>query len=50
MLCDVDPDWERNYTVKGAIKATLHPYYEILQGKKKISKQLTLCVFFLDVF
>ena len=40
-LCDIDPDWERSSTVKRGITAMLHPYYEILQEKKKKSKQLT---------
>jgi len=40
-LCDIDPEWERSSTVKRGIRAMLHPYYEILQEKKK-SKQMTL--------
>jgi len=47
-LCDIDPDWERSSTVKRDIRAMLHPYYEILQEKKKKSKQLTLHSFFLS--
>jgi len=38
-LCDIDPDCERSSTVKRGIRAMLHPYYEILQEKKKKSKQ-----------
>ena len=34
-LCDIDPVWECSSTVKRSIRAVLHPYYEILQGKKK---------------
>jgi len=34
-LRDVDPDWERSSVVKRGIRAMLHPYYEILQDKKK---------------
>ena len=41
-LCDIDPDWERSSTVKRGLRAMLHPYYEILQEKKKKSKQLML--------
>jgi len=41
-LCNIDPEWERSPTVKRGIRAMLHPYYEILQEKKKKSKQLTL--------
>ena len=41
-LCDIDPEWECNYTVKRDIRAMLHPYYEILQEKQKKSRQLTL--------
>jgi len=39
-LCDIDPDWEHSSTVKRGIRAMLHTYYEILQEKKKKSKQL----------
>ena len=48
-LCDIDHDWECSSTVKWGIRAMLHSYYEILQEKKKKSKQVTL-TFFLDVF
>jgi len=41
-LCDIDPDWERRSTLKRGIRSMLHIYYEILQEKKKKSKQLTL--------
>ena len=41
-LCDIDPDWERSSALKRGIRAMLQPYYEILQEKKKKSKQLTL--------
>jgi len=41
-LCDIDPEWERSSTVKRGIRTLLNPYYEILQEKKKKSKQLTL--------
>ena len=41
-LCDIDPEWERSSTVKSGITAMLHSYYEILQEKKKKSKQLML--------
>jgi hypothetical protein len=34
-LCDIDPDWECSSTVKWGIRDILHPYYEILQEKKK---------------
>jgi len=34
-LCDIDPDLERSSTGKRGIRAMLHPYYEILQEKKK---------------
>jgi hypothetical protein len=47
-LCDLDPDWERSSTLKRSTGAMLHPFYEILQEKKKKSKQLTLHSF-LDV-
>ena len=40
-LCDADRDWESSSTVKKDIRAMLHPYYEMLQEKKKKSKQLT---------
>ena len=42
---DFDLDWERSSTVKRGIRAILHPYYEIFQEKKKISKQLMLHLF-----
>jgi hypothetical protein len=45
-LCDINPNWERSSTVKRGIRAILHPYYEILQEKKKKSKELTLRSFF----
>jgi len=41
-FCYFDPDWERISTVKRGIRAMLRPYYEILQEKKKQSKQLML--------
>ena len=47
-LCDTDPDWERSSTIKRGIRAVLHPYYEILQEKKKKSKQLTLHSFLMS--
>jgi len=47
-LCDIDPDWERSSTVKRGIRAMLHPYYEILQEKKRKSKQLTPHSFFMS--
>ena len=47
-LCDIDPDWERSYTVKWGVRAMLHTYYEILQEKKKKSKQLTLKSFLMS--
>jgi len=34
-LFDIDPDWECSSTVKRSIRAMLHPYFEILQEKKK---------------
>jgi len=46
---DVSPDWEHSSTLKRGIIAMLLPYYEILLGKKKISKQIDI-TFFLDVF
>ena len=46
-LCDIDPDWERSSIVKRGIRAMLHPY-EILQGKKKKSKQLMLHSFLMS--
>ena len=39
-LCDINPDWERSSTVKRGTTAMLHPCYEMLQEKKKKSKQL----------
>ena len=47
-LCDIDPDWECGCTVKRGIRAMLHPYYEILQEKKKI--ETVDVTFFHDVF
>jgi len=41
-LCYIDPDWERSSTVKRGIRTVLYPYYDIMQEKKKKSKQLTL--------
>jgi len=38
-FCDFNPDWEHSSTVKRSVRAMLHPYYEILQEKKKKSKQ-----------
>ena len=35
-FCDFDPGWEHSSTVKSGIRAVLHPYYEILQEKKRI--------------
>ena len=34
-LHDIDPEWESSSTLKRGITAILHPYYEILQEKKK---------------
>jgi len=34
-VCDIDPDWEHSSTVKRGIRAMLHPFYGILQEKKK---------------
>jgi hypothetical protein len=39
MLSDIDHDWERSSTVKMDIRAMLHHYCEILQEKKKKSKE-----------
>ena len=47
-LCDIDPDWEQSSTVRRGIRAMLHLYYEILQEKKKKSKQLTLHSFLMS--
>jgi len=47
-LCDIDPEWECNCTAKRGIRAMLHPYYEILQEKRKKSKQLTLYSFLMS--
>ena len=47
-LCDIDPEWERSSTVKTGLRAMLRPYYEILQEKKKKSKQLTLHSFLIS--
>ena len=47
-LCDNDPEWERSSTVKRGIRAMLHPYYEILQEKKKKSKQVMLQSFLIS--
>jgi hypothetical protein len=47
-LCDIDLDWEGSCTVKRGIRSTLQPYYEILQEKKKKSKQLKLHYFFMS--
>jgi len=41
-LYDIDLGWELSSTVNMGIRVMLHPYYEILQVKKKKSKQLTL--------
>jgi len=46
--CDIDPEWESSSTVNRRIRAMLHPYYEILQEKKKKSKQLTLHSFLIS--
>jgi hypothetical protein len=47
-LCDIDHDCEGRSKVNRGIRAILHPYYKILQKKKKIT---TVDVkFFLDVF
>jgi len=40
-LRDIDRDWGRSATVKSSIRALPHPYYKVLQQKKK-SRQLTL--------
>jgi hypothetical protein len=37
-LFDVDPYREHSSTVKGVIRSMLHPFYEVLQEKKKKSK------------
>ena len=37
-LRDTDPEWECSSRVIRGIRAMLHPYYEILQEKKKKSK------------
>ena len=47
-LCDIDPNWERSSTVKRGMRVMLHPYYEILQGKKKKSNELTLHAFLMS--
>jgi len=47
-LCDIDPDWERSSPVKRGIRAMINPSYEILQEKKKKSKQLTLHSFLMS--
>jgi len=47
-LCDIDPEWERSSTIKRGIRSMLHPYYEILQEKKKKSRQLTLHSFLMS--
>ena len=47
-LYDIDPEWERNSTVKMGIRVMLHAYCEILQVKKEISKQLTLHSFLMS--
>ena len=47
-LCDIDSDWEWSSTVKRGIRDMMHPYYEILQEKKKKSKQLTLHSFLMS--
>ena len=47
-LCDISPDFECSSTVKRGIRAMLHPYYEILQGKMKKSKQLMLHSFLMS--
>jgi len=45
MLCDIDPDLERNSAVKRGIRLMLNPYYEILQEKMKKSRKLTYSFF-----
>jgi len=50
MLCDTEPDWERDSTVKRAIKAMLHPCYETLQENTKKKIKRVGVTFFLDVF
>jgi len=47
-FCDFNPDWECSSTVKRGIRAMLHPYYEILQEKKKKLKQLTFHSFLMS--
>jgi len=37
-LCDTGREWERSCTLTRGIRAIQHPYYEILQEKKKKSK------------
>jgi hypothetical protein len=34
-LCAIDRDWERSSTLKMGTRTMLHPYYEIMQEKKK---------------
>ena len=41
-LCDIDPDWESSPKVRRSIRVILQTYYEIVQEKKKKSKQSTL--------
>jgi hypothetical protein len=41
-LFDVHPDWEPSSTVHNGIRYMLHPYYEIMQDKRKTLKQLKL--------
>jgi len=47
-VCDIDPEREHSSTVKRSIRAMVHPYYEILQEKKKKSKQLMLRSFLMS--
>jgi len=47
-LCDIDPEWEYSSTVKSGIRAMLNSSYEILQEKKKKSKQLMLYSFLMS--
>ena len=44
-FCDFDPDWEHSSTVEKGIRAMLHPYYEILQEKKKKTKPIDVTFF-----
>jgi len=47
-LCNIYPELEHSSTVKRGKRVMVHPYYEILQEKKKKSKQLTLHSFLMS--